>query len=256
MKWIRTIITLSLCLIVGFASVFAQDSTETPVDSDDDLIVIDTEQAAENVIRITETTAEGITRLVNDFLNRLYNVSRNQYVQVLMVIVGAILLIAGWRIYNGIIILAGALVGGTIALAAVGNAGVVIEVAAFLVGAVIGGFLGYFVYYFAVFIIGAYIGIVFTTVVAQSLGLLPLNPIIFIVVALVGGLIMLGLSFELLVVLASLLGAQLIVLALNLTPALIWIVLLVILGVVLQIGLTHRAGYSIRRRPTRRMLFN
>ena len=46
------------------------------------------------------------------------------------------------------------------------------------------------------------------------------------------------------------------VIALGLTPTLVWLALLVLLGIVVQIGLTRRAGYKIRRRPTRRMLFN
>jgi len=251
---IRTLLIIGLAFVIGMIPVIAQD--DPPVDTDGDDIVIDTEEAAETVIQITETTAEGISGLVNDFLNRLYSISQNEIVQVLMVIVGAILLVAGWRIYNWIIVIAGALVGGTLALAAVGEAGVVIEVAAFLIGAAIGGTLGYFVYYLAVFVIGAYIGIVFTTLIAQSLDLLPVSPILLLIIAIVAGVVMLGLSFELLVLLASLLGAQLIVMALGLTPAGIWLMVLILAGVIIQVGLTRRAGYKIRRRPTRRMIFN
>ena len=249
----QSALILGLTLIIGIVPIFAQDDGQA-VEADGDNIIIDTEQAADTVVAITESTAQGISQIITDFLNRLFNIARNQYVQVLMVVTGAILLVAGWRIYNWIIILAGALIGGTIALAAVGNAGVVIEVAAFLIGAVIGGVLGYYLYYLAVFMIGAYIGIVFTTLIAQSLNLLPISPLILIAVALIGGIIMLGLSFELLVILASLLGAQLIVVALGLTPAPIWLGLLVLLGIVLQISLTRRSGYTVRRRPSRKLI--
>ncbi len=252
-KILQSALVFALTLMIGIVPILAQDDGQ-PVETDGDNIVIDTGQAADTVVAITESTAEGISQIVTNFLNRLFNVAQNQYIQVLMLIVGAILLVAGWRIYNGIIILAGALIGGTTALAAVGSAGVVIEIAAFLIGAVIGGVLGYYLYYFAVFMIGAYIGIVFTTLIAQSLDLLPISPLILIVVALVGGIVMLGLSFELLVVLASFLGAQLIVVALGLTPTLFWLALLVLLGMVLQISLTRRAGYKVRRRPSRKMI--
>ncbi|MGB7339939.1 MAG: hypothetical protein WBC91_13670 [Phototrophicaceae bacterium] len=253
-----SILKLTLILVFGFlltVSSAAQDN-DPPVDTDGDTIVIDTEQAANTIIAVTESTAEGISQLIAQFLNRLFSISQNQYVQVVMVIAGVILLFAGWRIYNWIIVLASALIGGTFALAAVGNdAGIIIEVAAFIIGAVIGGALGYFLYYFAVFMVGAYIGIVFTTLIAQSFGLLPLAPLVLIIIAVIGGIIMVALSFELLVVLASLLGAQLIVLALVLTPTLFWLVTLTLIGIVLQISLTRRAGYSVRRRPSRRMIF-
>lgn len=243
-----TVISLMFLMI----PVIAQDGQ--PVDTDGNNIVIDTEQTAETIVQITESTAEGISAIISNFLNRLYNITSNQYVQVIMVVLGAVFLVAGWRIYNWIIILAGALVGATIALATVGSAGATIEIVAFVVGAVIGGVLGYFVYYGAVFVIGAYIGIVFATLIAQSFDLLPISPLVLFAVALVGGLIMLALSFELLVVLASVLGAQLIVMALGLTPSAIWLGVLILLGIFLQINLTRRSGFSVRRRPSRKLL--
>lgn len=247
----KTLIVFFSLLMIG-VPVLAQDGQ--PVDTDGDNIVIDTQQASDTIVQITESTAEGISAIISSFLNRLYNITSNQYVQVIMVILGAVFLVAGWRIYNWIIILAGALVGATIALAAVGSAGATIEIIAFVIGAVIGGILGYYVYYGAVFVIGAYIGIVFATLVAQSLELLPISPLILFVVAIVGGLIMLGLSFELLVVLASVLGAQLIVMGLGLSPSAIWLGVLILVGIFLQISLTRRSGYSVRRRPSRKLL--
>ncbi|GAB5492105.1 MAG: hypothetical protein Phog2KO_23200 [Phototrophicaceae bacterium] len=247
----KTLIVFFSLLMIG-VPVLAQDGQ--PVDTDGDNIVIDTQQASDTIVQITESTAEGISAIISSFLNRLYNITSNQYVQVIMVILGAVFLVAGWRIYNWIIILAGALVGATIALAAVGSVGATIEIIAFVIGAVIGGILGYYVYYGAVFVIGAYIGIVFATLVAQSLELLPISPLILFVVAIVGGLIMLGLSFELLVVLASVLGAQLIVMGLGLSPSAIWLGVFILVGIFLQISLTRRSGYSVRRRPSRKLL--
>lgn len=251
---ILKILILVMSFMVLIVPVIAQDGDGQPVDTEGDDIVIDTEGAANSIVQITETTAEGISAFLSDFLNRLYNITNNDFIRVMMVVVGAIFLVAGWRIYNWIIILAGALVGGTIAVAAFGGTDTTLEIVAFVIGALIGGFLGYFVYYGAVFIVGAYIGIVFTTLIAQSLDLLPISPLILFAVAIVGGIIMLGLSFELLVVLASVLGAQLIVLGLGLTPPAIWLGVLILLGIFLQIGLTRRSGYSVRRRPSRNLL--
>lgn len=246
------IVFMGLMLLI--VPVVAQDGDGQPVGTDGDDIVIDTEGAADSIVQITETTAEGISAILSNFINRLYNITDNDVVRVMMVVVGAVFLVAGWRIYNWIIVLAGALVGGTIAVAAFGGTSVTLEVVAFVIGALIGGFLGYFVYYGAVFIIGAYIGIVFATLIAQSLDLLPIAPLVLFGISVIGGVIMLALSFELLVVLASVLGAQLIVMGLGLTPATIWLGVLILLGIFLQISLTRRSGYSVRRRPSRNLL--
>ena len=246
------VITMSIMMLI--MPVIAQDGDGQPVDADGNDIVIDTEGATNSIVQITESTAEGISALISDFLNRLYNITNNDFIRVMMVVVGAIFLVAGWRIYNWIIILAGALVGGTIAVAAFGGTSTTLEIVAFVIGALIGGFLGYFVYYGAVFMVGAYIGIVFATLIAQSLDLLPIAPLVLFGIAVVGGIIMLGLSFELLVVLASVLGAQLIVMGLGLTPAAIWLGVLILIGIFLQIRLTRRSGYSVRRRPSRNLL--
>ncbi|MEL6306774.1 MAG: hypothetical protein AAFN11_08580 [Chloroflexota bacterium] len=235
---------------------FAQDDG-SGVTTDGTSVIIDTDQAAEQVIQLTESTASGIMNTLNTFLSSL-SIPQNDIVLLTMLILGVLFLVAGWRIYNWVIVLSGALVGGTLAIAALNafatEPTVITELIAFAIGAVIGGALGYFVYYGAVFVIGVYFGIVLTTLVAESLGLLPVPPLVMLVVAILGGIIMLGLSFELLVILASLLGAQLIVLALGLTPATLWLLGLVVVGMFIQISLAKRSGYGIRRRPTRNML--
>jgi hypothetical protein len=72
-----------------------------------------------------------------------------------------------------------------------------------------------------------------------------------LIVLVIGGLIMLMLSYELLVVLSSVLGAQLLVIGLGLSPASLWILGLALLGILLQTGLMRRFGYGFRRRSSR-----
>jgi hypothetical protein len=247
-----TLLILSILLVIP---ILAQDiaTPEPVIETQGEDVIIDGEQLAAGLINVAGDAATGVSRIFDDFINRLYSVPRNDIVRVLMVIGGAILLIAGWRIYDWIIVFAGFIIGASTAMALVPDTNTVMSIAALLIGGLIGALLGYFAYYLAVFFIGAYVGILLLGTIATSLGWTPVNLIVLALAALIGGLLMLALSFELLVLLASLVGAQMIVIALGLQPQGFWILGLTVLGVIIQVFATRRFGYTLRRRPVRRV---
>src|SRR6185436_3237937 len=89
----------------------------------------------------------------------------------ILVVVGAVLLLAGWRVYEYVIIIAGAIVGASIASSLIVSNSMVIDLVVLLIGAVIGALLSMFLYYIAVFLIGAHLGIILTNGLAVALSL-------------------------------------------------------------------------------------
>jgi hypothetical protein len=247
-----TLFLLSILLVIP---ILGQDITtpEPVIETQGDTVIIDGEQLAAGLINIADDAATGFSRVFNDFINQIYTIPRNDIVRVLMVIGGAILLVFGWRVYDWIIVIAGFVIGASTATALVPDTNLVLSIAALLIGGLVGALLGYFAYYVAVFFIGAYIGILLLGAIATSLGWTPVNLIVLGVAALLGGLLMLALSFELLVLLAALVGALLIVIALGLQPQGFWILGLTLLGIFVQAYATRRFGYNLRRRPMRRI---
>lgn len=210
------------------------------------------EATAEQLITITGDAAQTISTGLESLLQELRAIPQSEVTQVVLLLGGVVLLLIGWRIYNFIIILSGALIGASLAVSLVSADGTGIQIAALLIGLVLGGVLAALLYYVAVALIGAYIGAVVTTEIAVALSLTPISIWAVVVGAILGAIILVGLSFELLVLYASIVGAQMITLALGL-PAYATLAL-VILGVLLQITLVRRFGYDVRRRPSRRNL--
>jgi hypothetical protein len=245
----RRLLFVGVLLIIGIVLIVFLVSTSR-VTPDGTIVVdpIDANELGETAVEVSEATSQNLADMFSDFVARLYTIPRNDVVRVLMVIGGAFLLLAGWRFYNWIIILAGVFIGGSLAVAIVNSPDTNIDIIAFLIGAVIGAALATLLYRVAVFFIGGYFGVIFASMVANSLGWGPLPYWALLIVLIIGGLIMLTLSSELLLVLASVLGAQLIVIALGLTPASLWILGLALLGIILQSGIMRRFGYGFRRR--------
>lgn len=228
--------------------VVGDEPVETTNDGD---VVIDVEAAAVSFVNLTDDAATGFARIIGDFINQLYNVPQNSIVRVIMVIGGVILLLAGWRIYDWVIVIAGIVIGAATAVALVGENNTIMMVAALLIGGLIGAVIAVFAYYVAVFFIGAYIGLLLAGTIATSLDMTPVSVWILLLAALLGGILLLTLSYEMLVLLSSLVGAQLIVIALALQPQTLWIIGLTLAGIVLQALITRRYGYSVVRRPLR-----
>jgi hypothetical protein len=238
LRWLPLVILLAL---FTFQTVSAQELTPVPA-----------EEVAEDIVGATVQVAESTANTFENFLNRLMQVPRSDIVRVLLVIGGVMLLAAGWRIYEFVILIAGFLIGAAIALSLVTPENSGLELVAFLVGGLIGAGLSFFLYNVAVFIIGAYLGIVITNGLGVLFGLAPISPLILLIGGILGGLILLGLSFQFLIVLAVLVGAQMLSLGLGLDTT--WTLLFAAVGIIVQLGLMRTFNYSFRR-PRSRAFF-
>jgi hypothetical protein len=228
----RWIILGVLVALMAVTITFAQDPTP------------DSDAVAEEIVDLTVETAESTAFTMEALLNRLTETPKSDLVRVLMVVGGVVLLVAGWRIYDFVVILAGILIGASIAVALIGSDNTLLNIAALLIGGLIGAVLSAFMYYAAVFVIGAYIGIVLTHALVIALGSQPIA-LVLLLGGLIGGVLLLGLSFEFLVLISSLVGAQLLSLGLGL--GVIWTVVFTIVGIVVQLGLMRSYRYEFRR---------
>jgi hypothetical protein len=232
-----------LIWIVPTSFVMAQVAAPTSVPADA------VEQTAGDIVEFTTQTAEATANTLEGFINRLIQTPKSDVARVLLIIGGVLLLVAGWRIYDFVTLIAGFLIGAMIALSLVVTDNTLITVAAILIGGLIGAALGYFLYYIAVFLIGAYIGVVVTSGLAFQFSLGPVNPVVLLIGALLGGLLLIGLSFQFLILLSALVGAQMLALGLGLAP--IWTLILAAVGIVVQLALARAYNYDWRRSPRR-----
>ncbi len=214
---------------IGFSHAVAQDPAPTTVP----------------IVTGTINAAEATTDILLNFFNRLTQTPDSTAMRVVMLLVGLVLLVAGWRIYEFVIVIAGAMVGAAIATSLVVTTDAGTNLILLILGGVIGAALSWFLYYVAVFLIGMHFGILLTNGLASSLALQPVSPLVLIIGGIIGGVILLGLSFQFLIILSSLVGAQLLTLALGL-PSL-WTLVLALLGILIQFGLTRTYHYDFRR---------
>lgn len=211
---------------------------------------LDVEEAASDVVGLSEEIALSTAGTVSNILEQILVSPQNQMARYVLIAGGILLMLAGWRIYEFVIIISGILIGATLGSAIFANSDPVMQVAGFVIGGFLGAVLSALLYYVAVFFIGAYVGVILAASIATTLGYEQVHPILLIFAALVGGVILLGLSFQLLIFLAALVGGQMLALGLGLGPA--WTLLFTIVGVLIQIMMARQAGYDIRRPPRRR----
>jgi len=236
----RWFVIMALCIGIFSLSTVAWAQEATPVPFDD---------TAEDIVDTTVDAAEETAEEIDNFVDRLVSSPQTDVARVLMVLGGIILLVAGWRIYDFIVLVAGFLIGASIAVSLVTDQSEIIEIAAFLIGGVLGAILGAVLYFFAVFVIGAYIGVVLTSAAATALDLTPISDVALLVAAIIGGLILIALSFEFLVLFSAIVGAQMLSLGLGLGAG--WTLLFAIAGVIIQFGLMRALKYDFRRRSNR-----
>ncbi len=240
--WLVALAISSLAL-VGVANAQELVATTTPTP---DAAAIGIADAATNAAQTIGGTAQALW-------DQLSQTPQSDLARVLLIIGGVILLIAGWFVYEWIILIAGFLIGATVALSLFPQSDALLSLLVFLVGGLIGTALAGLVYYVAVFLIGGYIGIVITQGLAVALNLTPVSLAAILVGFVIGGVILILLSLELLIVFSAIVGAQMIALALNLSVA--WMILLALVGIVLQLAAIRTRGVNIRRRPVRRTIW-
>jgi hypothetical protein len=231
--WLAIVAVLFVVFnFVGFSHAVAQDPVPTTVP----------------IVTGTINAAQATTDILVNFFDRLTQTPESTLMRVIMIVVGLVLLVAGWRVYEFIIVIAGAMVGAAIASSLVVSPDATTNLIVLLVGGVIGALLSFFLYYVAVFLIGVHFGILLTNGLATTLSLQPVSPLVLLIGGVIGGIILLGLSFQFLIILSSLVGAQLLVVALGLPT--IWILPIALIGILLQFGLTRTYNYDFRRRRT------
>jgi hypothetical protein len=231
-----------LVLCVGLVAPVAAQTVATPQPI---VPTLNADTTAQQIINTATTTTQNTVDTIEGFFERLTRTPESTALRVLMVIGGVILLFAGWRIYDFIIIIAGFLIGASIAASLVASSSTLVMLLVILIGGFIGAALSVVVYQIAVFLIGLYIGVLLTQGIATALALTPVSPIVLLIGGIIGGVIAIGLSFELLVLLSALAGAQMLTTALGLS--LIWTIIFVIAGVVVQLGLIRALKYDFRR---------
>lgn len=233
----KAILTCVLILLLGNMVISAVLAQETTSVSDD--------EAAGEIVDLTVQAAEDTATTMQGWLDRLLAIPQSDVVRVLLVLGGILLLIVGWRIYDFIVIVAGFLIGASVAVSLLTTDNSLITIAALLVGGLIGSALAIFLYYAAVFIIGAYIGVMLTNALVVAIAGVPVSPLILLIGGLIGGLILIGLSFEFLVVLSAIVGAQMLARGLGVDG--LWALLFVLAGVATQFVLMRAYRYDFRR---------
>jgi len=165
------------------------------------------------------------------------------FMQLVLLVIGVLLLVAGYRISRFVLHLAGFAFGAIAGVTLVGrfmnSGGFFVTLAGFFIGGLIGAALVQFLAEAGVFIVGAIAGWVLgsTLVGWFHLG----NPIALIVsgvLALVGGVILLSLFKTWLIGVTSLLGA--ILLAKATSSGLLWVIVFFVAGILIQSLLNRR----------------
>lgn len=204
---------------------------------------------AEQMVEGTVSAVERTAGWLDNLLDRLGQVAQSEVVRVLLIIGGVILLVVGWRIYDWVILIAGFVLGAALATSLVATTDSLTALFVMLIGGLLGAALSIVLYQVAVFFIGAYVGILITRSVASLLALTPVTAVALLIGGLLFGLLFLGLSFQFLIVVSALLGAQMLTLGMGLNAA--WTLLLFVIGLVAQFILarTYRVDLRRRRRP-------
>ena len=243
--WFLTILLIFLTSFMIYPTL-AQDTVDPTPASESEAI-------AEEIVDLTSQTAEATVSTVEGFLNNLVQTPHSDVARILLILGGLILLLVGWRIHDVIILIAGFLIGASIAISLVVSDSTLVNIAVLVIGGLIGTALSIFLYYVAIFLIGAYVGIALTGGLAAALSLTPVSALALLIGGIIGGAILLGLSFEFLIVVSALIGAQMLTLGLGLNV--IWTLVFAVIGIIIQLALTRALNYTVRRRPRRISLF-
>jgi MFS family permease len=244
LKRILLIVVLLYALTWSVGAIMAQDATTVPDSA---------EEVADDIVDATTAAAEATATSAQNLLDRLLIVPTSPLARVLLVAGGLVLLLAGWRVYEYIILIAGFLIGAASAASLLVSDTVIINIIVLLIGGLIGVVLSALIYPIAVFIIGAYVGIALTAGLASAFGLAPASSIALLLGGLVGGLVLISLSFQFLILLSAVVGAQILTIGLGLPV--VWVLLFAIVGIIVQLSLVRALDYDYRSRPRYIRLF-
>ena len=173
--WLAIVAVLFVAFnFIGFSHAVAQQPVPTTVP----------------IVTGTINAAAATTDILLNFFNRLTQTPESSVMRLVMIVVGLVLLVAGWRVYEFIIVIAGAMVGAAIASSLVVSSDAAVNLIVLLIGGVIGAVLSMFLYYVAVFLIGMHFGILLTNGLATTFSLQPVSPLVL----LIGGVLLVSLK--------------------------------------------------------------
>lgn len=167
-------------------------------------------------------------------------------VRAIMMLTGIVLLIAGWRIYRGVIALPGLLLGALIgARFGASESSDIVALIGLVAGAGLGALLALVLHDVAVFALGGYLG------ATLALSLTDWNPTLMIILGgVIGGVLLIALFYMLLFAVTAVIGALLLGGAIGASPAVM--ALLAAVGVIVQYNLARILGDAPRLRPARK----
>lgn len=203
--------------------------------------------AQEDTVETSQDIATATVDTISEYLDQLVQPPQNDAARLLLLIGGIVLLLLGWRVYEFIILISGILIGAAFGSALFVENGAFLQLIGLLIGAIIGGVLAVALYYVAAFFAGAYVGIVTTNALGMAFGLEPVTDIALIIGGLLGGVLLVFLSLELLIVLSSIVGAQMLALGLGLSAT--WVLVFAVAGVIIQLLIVRSRNMAVRRRP-------
>lgn len=151
--------------------------------------------------------------------------------RIVYLLLGVLFLLVGARLYNGAIVVYGALIGAPILASIVGVENTLLWIVALVAGGLIGALIAYFA---AGLLIGAFIGVMLTNEFWLFLANVNPPPLVLIVAALVGALILWRAVNTVLIFASAAVGAIMVVQGLNLDPRVLWIILLFLIGAAVQ----------------------
>ncbi len=151
--------------------------------------------------------------------------------RVVYILLGALLLLFGARIYSGAVVIYGALIGAPILASIVGAENTVLWIVALVAGGLVGAIIAYFA---AGFLIGAFIGIMLANEIWLFLANSNPPPLLLMIAAIVGAIIMWRAVDTVLIFASALIGAIMVVQGLNLDPRILWIIVLFLIGSAVQ----------------------
>jgi hypothetical protein len=175
--------------------------------------------------------AEQIT--LENFGNFLYRVGQEPQPsqRVVYLLLGALLLLVGARIYSGAVVVYGALIGAPILASIVGTENTVLWIVALVAGGLIGAVIAYFA---AGLLVGAFIGVMLANEFWLFFSQTPPPPLLLIIAAIVGAIILWRAVNTVLIFASAAVGAIMVVQGLNLDPRILWIIMLFIIGAAVQ----------------------
>ncbi|NLE51751.1 MAG: hypothetical protein GX613_10130 [Chloroflexi bacterium] len=183
-----------------------------------------------------KTTPRALVERVRSYLEMDNVRVAPQVVRAILILSGLVLLVAGWRIYRGVIALPGLILGALIgARFGASESSELVALLGLVIGAGLGGLLALIFHDVMVFGLGAYFG------AALALDLIGWNPTLMIILGgLIGGVLFVALFYWLLFAMTAMIGALLLGGALGLSPAVM--ALLAAVGLIMQYNLARILG--------------